>query len=76
MNSSHRHKDGRKSMRLDELVGVIEPSQEVVVYEVGRDGFSYQGMAAHVPSAIGAMQVQAVQAYEWEIDILVSEAMA
>lgn len=60
-------------MNLGELIGVIEMSQVVGVYKVGEDGFCYQGMAAHVPSELHGLKVESAQAYEWEIDILVSE---
>ena len=60
-------------MRLGELVGVIEMSQTVVVYKTNDDGFCYQGMAAHVPESLNGLSVEAVQAYDWEIDVLVSE---
>jgi len=60
-------------MQLGELVGVIEMSQTVKVYKVGEDGFCYQGMSAHLPKELYGLKVEAVQAYEWEIDVLVSE---
>lgn len=60
-------------MKLGELFGVIEMSQTVAVYKTKEDGFCYQGMAAHVPKSLSALNVEAVQAYDWEIDVLVSE---
>lgn len=60
-------------MKLGDLIGVLEMSQEVTVYKVGESGFCYQGMAAHLTKRLSDLNVEAVHAYEWEIDILVSE---
>lgn len=58
-------------MKLDELIGVIEMSQTVGIYKVGEDDYCYQGMARHVPNELKTLNVELVQAYAWEIDVLV-----
>lgn len=59
-------------MKLNDLLNVIEPLQEVKVYRVGDDGFCFQGVMAHTPRDLRLLNVESMHAYEWEIDILVS----
>lgn len=63
-------------MRLVDLLGVIEMSQDVGVYKVGEDDCVYEGMAAHVPEALLGMKVECLQAYEYVIDVLASQVEA
>ena len=59
-------------MRLLEIMPVFERSQVICVYETGGDGFSYQGKAGDVPERLAMLNVEAMHAFEDEIDILVS----
>ena len=56
-------------MRLWEILPVFEHSQVICVYEIGCDGFSYQGVAGGVPERLAMLNVDVI---EDEIEILVS----
>ena len=58
-------------MKLSELLGIVEMSQDVEIFKVGGEGSCYKGMAAHVPDDLKRLDVELVDAYDWELDILV-----